>query len=150
MVFIPTQVARWPTDYPTEAFPVELVHKRQELLASTKLFTSDQWGDYLIYVNYPKQRVFVDGRSDFFGPEIGNQYVQMFQGQYQWKSLMEKYGFEHVLAPLDWPLASLLKIDPGWRILDDTGKAILFERIRAARPKIEGNQGSTGLSSGGR
>ena len=150
VVFIPTQIAQWPADYPSEVFPIDLMHKRQDLLASTKLLTSDQWGDYLIYLNYPKQRVFVDGRSDFFGPEIGDQYVQLLQGQYQWRGLLEKYGFEHVLAPLDWPLTSLLKIDPGWKILDDTGKAVLFERVHPFGGQVQGNQGSTGLSSGGR
>jgi hypothetical protein len=123
-------VAHWPTDYPVQMFPVELIHKRQQMLAHSRLLTTDQWADYLIYLNYPVQRDFVDGRSDFFGPELGNQYLQMLQGQYQWKSLIDKWGFDHVLAPLDWPLASLLKTDANWRILDDTGKAILFERVR--------------------
>jgi hypothetical protein len=133
VLFLPTQLAHWPSDYPSETFPVDLIHKRQQLLAESNLFTSDQWGDYLLYLNYPKQRVFVDGRSDFFGAEIGNQYVQMIQGQYRWKALIGQYGFDHILAPLDWPLVSLLKADPEWKILDDTGKAVLFERVRVSR-----------------
>jgi hypothetical protein len=133
VLFLPTQIAHWPTDYPKEMFPVELIHKRQQLLASSRLLTTDQWGDYLIYLNYPQQRVFVDGRSDFYGPEIGNQYLQMLQGQYRWKTLLAKHGFDHVLAPIEWPLAGLLKADPDWKLLDDTGKAMLFERIRSPR-----------------
>ncbi|HEY3741615.1 MAG TPA: hypothetical protein VGL53_17305, partial [Bryobacteraceae bacterium] len=129
-LFLPVGLGHWPSDYPKEMFPVDLIHKRQQMLAESRLLTTDQWGDYLIYLNYPKQRVFVDGRSDFYGPEVGNQYLQLLQGQYQWKSLLEKHGFDHVLAPLDWPLASLLKSDPDWKLLDDTGKAVLFERIR--------------------
>ncbi len=31
------------------------------------IFTFDQWGDYLIYRLYPRTRVFIDGRSDFYG-----------------------------------------------------------------------------------
>jgi len=133
VLFLPAKLVHWPSDYPKEMFPVELIHKRQQLLAQSRLLTTDQWADYLIYLNYPVQRDFVDGRSDFFGPEIGNQYLQMLQGQHQWKTLLAKHGFDHVLAPLDWPLSSLLKTDADWKVLDDTGKAILFERVRVSR-----------------
>ena len=129
-LFLPASIAHWPTDYPVQMFPVELIHKREQLLVQSRLLTTDQWADYLIYLNHRRQKVFVDGRSDFYGPEIGNQYLQMLQGQHQWKSLIEKYGFDHVLAPLDWPLVGLLKADPDWRLLDDTGKALLFEKVR--------------------
>ncbi len=133
LLFVPASVAHWPSDYPEQMFPVALIHRRAELLAHSRLLTTDQWADYLIYLNHREQKVFVDGRSDFYGPEIGNQYLQMLQGQYQWKALLDKHGFDLVLAPLDWPLVSLLKVDPGWRILDDTGKAVLFEKVAVAR-----------------
>jgi len=132
VLFLPAKWTHWPSDYPKEMFPVELIHKRQQLLAQSRLLTTDQWAHYLIYLNYPVQRDFVDGRSDFFGPEIGNQYLQLLQGQHQWKALLVKHGFDHVLAPLDWPLTSLLKTDADWKVLDDTGKAILFERVRVS------------------
>src|SRR5262249_14838674 len=44
----------WPTDFPKEAFPVEMVHQNAGLLASGPLLAPDQWGDYLIYSYYPK------------------------------------------------------------------------------------------------
>ena len=127
-LFLPTAIARWPSDYPAAMFPVALIHNRESMLVKGKLLTTDQWADYLIYLNHREQKVFVDGRSDFYGPEIGNQYLQMLQGQYQWRSLLDRHGIDRVLAPLEWPLATLLKSDPGWRTLDDTGKALLFER----------------------
>ena len=34
---------------------------------SARIFTHDQWGDYLIYRLYPQTKVFMDGRSDFYG-----------------------------------------------------------------------------------
>lgn len=127
-LFLPAAIAHWPTDYPEQMFPAKLIHKHEALLAHSRLLTTDQWADYLIYLNHREQKVFVDGRSDFYGPEVGNQYLQMLQGQYQWKTLLNKHGFDHVLAPLDWPLVSLLKNDPEWRLLEDTGRALLFEK----------------------
>ena len=112
----------------SQMFPAKLIHKHEALLTHSRLLTTDQWADYLIYLNHREQKVFVDGRSDFYGPEVGNQYLQMLQGQYQWKTLLNKHGFDHVLAPLEWPLVSLLKSDPEWRLLEDTGRALLFEK----------------------
>jgi hypothetical protein len=54
---------RWPRDFPEIKFPVGLVGRQQEKLAGARVFTSDQWGDYLLYRFYPRQKVFLDGRS---------------------------------------------------------------------------------------
>src|ERR1035441_7117100 len=35
-----------------------------------RIFTNDEWGDYLIYRLYPGHQVYVDGRSDFYGDEF--------------------------------------------------------------------------------
>ena len=93
-----------------------------------RVFTPDQWGDYLIYRLYPSTRVFVDGRSDFYGAEIGNQYLRLTGGQWDWEQIMQKYGFTSVLLPSELPICQLLKRDPGWRVEEDSGKTILLVR----------------------
>lgn len=119
--------SKWPTDFP-DRFPRKIAEKNAERLVASRLLTTDQWADYLIYRFYPRQRVFVDGRSDFYGESLGKEYLAMMQADHNWKSLMEKHRFDAVLAPLDWPLTTVLKMTPGWRIHADDGKAILFLR----------------------
>jgi len=34
-----------------------------------------------------------------------------------------------VLAPPEWPLTGFLKQDPGWRLVEQDGVAMLFERV---------------------
>jgi hypothetical protein len=63
------------------------------------LFTTDQWADYLIY-RHPEQKVFVDGPSDFYGPEIGNQYLRLMNGGWDWQKVMEKNKFDVALLPV--------------------------------------------------
>ncbi len=133
----------WPKNFPAQRFPVNLVERHREALVAARVFTSDQWGDYLIFRSYPKQRVFFDGRSDFYGPDLGQQYLRLIQGHYEWEQLIERYGFDYVLSPLDWPLASLLKRDTRWRIVEDDGMAILFERIKASGNRPKGDQQKT-------
>ena len=54
-----------------ESFPIQAI-PLVEHSAAKRIFTYDQWADYLIYRLYPKKPVFIDGRSDFFGMPIVN------------------------------------------------------------------------------
>jgi hypothetical protein len=116
---------KWPKDFPALIFPVKMVHDHQAQILNTRVLTSDQWGDYLIYLN-PQQKVYVDGRSDFYGPEVGNQYLRLTGGQWDWDQIMKKNEFKSVLLPVDVPVVQLLKRDPEWRVEEDSGKTILL------------------------
>src|SRR5205823_10999675 len=65
-------------DFPEPRFPVAAVSRNLGRLNAAggmpRILTSDQWADYLIYRLYPEQRVFFDGRSDFYGPLVGGDY----------------------------------------------------------------------------
>ncbi|HYL39229.1 MAG TPA: hypothetical protein VEV17_25140 [Bryobacteraceae bacterium] len=120
---------KWPRDFPGEAFPVAVVHQNSRLLESGRLLTTDQWGDYIIYSLYPKQKVFVDGRSDFYGEGLGKDYLHLLQGEYDWHAILERYRFQVALLPVDLPLTTMLKLDPTWRVVQDDHHAVLFERL---------------------
>src|ERR1019366_7927983 len=122
------KAANWPTDFPAIHFPVALIHRNESQIANGRVLTLDQWADYLIYAFYPRQKVFADGRSDFLGQELGDEYLKAAQGDYNWRKTLDRYCVDTVLAPVSWPLATLLKSAPGWRIADDGGEAILFTR----------------------
>jgi hypothetical protein len=117
----------WPKDFPSEIFPTAIVHAHQAEILNSRLMTTDQWADYLIYLN-PAQKVFIDGRSDFYGPEVGNQYIHMMNGQWDWQQLMTQYRFDAALLPIESSLSQLLKLSPEWRVVEDDGKRIFFLR----------------------
>jgi hypothetical protein len=128
----------WPTDFTAELFPVKTIQQQQETLASGRLLTTDQWGDYLIFHFAPKLKVFIDGRSDFYGSEFGNDYFRLMQGAWDWDTILRKYRFDVALLPLEWPLGSLLKQDREWQLVSDDGKALLFVRKAALEaPKAQ-------------
>jgi hypothetical protein len=102
-----------------------MIHEHSGQILNARLLTTDQWGDYLIYLN-PQQKVYVDGRSDFYGQEIGNEYLRMTGGQWDWEQSMKKNGFTSVLLPSELPICQLLKRDPEWRVEEDSGKTILL------------------------
>jgi hypothetical protein len=120
--------ARWPSNLSPEMFPIPLVQRHTAELTSSRVFTSDQWGDYLIYAGYPKQRVFIDGRSDFYGEQIGKDYLEIAEGRSRWRENLDRQAVQLVLTPPDCALASLLGNDSGWRLLDRDKQAALFEK----------------------
>ena len=125
---------QWPRDFPSESFPVAMTSSHLDLLASGRVLTTDQWGDYLIFRNYPRQRVFVDGRSDFYGPGVGGEYLRLMHGAWDWEKIAGKYHFDVMLLPVDWPLVEEAKRNREWRIVADDGHSVLFERSSRKDP----------------
>jgi hypothetical protein len=127
-VMLLTPADRWPRDFPDSRFPVSLVRYEFSRLSAARVFTSDQWGDYLIYRGWPHQKVFIDGRSDFYGPAVGNDYLRLMEARPGWDNLLRKYEIGAVLLPREWPLGELLARDPEWSRIREDGLAVLYER----------------------
>lgn len=122
---------RWPQDFSAARFPVRMAERHADILTSGRLFTRDNWGDYLVWRNYPRQRVFIDGRSDFYGRQIGIDYLTLRYGYPGWQALIERYGFDRMLVPPDCPLTRLPETDPSWEVVDHDSIAWLL--VRRAR-----------------
>lgn len=120
----------WPVDFPKELFPITLVSRHGEKLAPARVFTTDQWSDYLIYRNYPKQRDFMDGQHQYYGEQHVKDYVAIIEGQPNWSTLMDRFRFDYVLSPKKQPLTALLSTDARWRRLDEADGAVLFAPAR--------------------
>ena len=137
------------TDFPVSQFPVAAVTGNLDRLAPRagmpRVLTSDQWADYLIYRLYPRQRVFFDGRSDFYGPAIGADYKALLEGTRRWPDLLARYGFDMALLPLDWPLGSIIEHDPHWLCVYQDSSALLFVR---RPPELKGWNGNAECTGG--
>jgi hypothetical protein len=133
-----TPADKWPKDF-THNFPTKMVASHGDLIAKSRVFTTDQWGDYLIYHHYPRQRVFVDGRSDFYGEKIGKDYIALMNPDYRWESIVDRYGFDLILVPAKWPLSAVLKLSPKWRVVADDKDAVLFAPSRTVSATQKAN-----------
>jgi hypothetical protein len=119
--------------FPASKFPVKMVDRNLPCLTPDpgvplRIFSSDQWSDYLIFRLYPAVRIFFDGRSDFFGPWRGKAYLQLMGGQPDSPSILARENVETALIPADWALAGILRGDPHWRMVDKDEQAVLFVR----------------------
>lgn len=119
-----------PADFPTRDFPARLLSAHAAEVDSPRLFTTDAWADYVVYHRFPRVRVFVNGMNDFFGPEIGNEYLDMLEAAPDTAERFEHWGFEAALVPAKTPLARWLRGRPEWRLVAEDRQAALFRRVR--------------------
>lgn len=127
LVAVLTPADVWPQDFPTKYFPTKLIERQRERMLHSRVLTHDQWGDYLVYRNYPQQKIFIDGRHDYYGEHLIHDYLGILRARHDWRSLLAKYRVDAVLCERETPLASLLRMDSDWRLVDESPDAVLFE-----------------------
>ena len=133
-------------EYDVRAYPAHALAVLGD--PSHRIFTHDEWGDYLLYKLSPQgTKVFVDGRSDFYGEKLEMEYVGLMDVKYDWKETLAKYDVDTVLLPVHAALASAIKESNRWRVIYDDGFAIVFRLANA--PGARGSQPSTSSTGGG-
>jgi hypothetical protein len=114
------------SDFNPKNFPLPAITRVREA-GFQHLFTSDQWADYLLYRYYPSQRVFMDGRSDFYGNSLVKKYQHIMSAQFDCEDLLRRFSIDGVMVKTDAPLATLLKHCPQWKLIFDDGSTIVFQ-----------------------
>lgn len=124
LYFLPA-ASSWPQDYSNDRFPVDIARRHSLELAESRLFTTDQWADYLMFKN-PAQRVFLDDRAGYSEQIISDALTMMDAGP-GWRQALEKYRIDAVLSPAGTPLASELSEDHRWKLIDSDEGHVLFK-----------------------
>jgi len=125
LLYAPHPPEKFRPEFDPKSFPVAAVQK-MHLDPSQRIFTFDQWGDYLIYRLYPQTKVFMDGRSDYYGSAFNQKYLDVITLNYGWESTLSRFGVDTVLMPPGSPLAGALKESARWRVVYDDGIAVVF------------------------
>ncbi len=135
LLFAPHPPAKFRAEFDPKRYPASAVNKISRgalgVDAAAHIFTFDQWGDYLIYRLYPRMRVFVDGRSDFYGADFEQKYIDAMNVKYGWEDTLARFGVDTILLPPTAPLTGALKISSGWRLVYDDGVALVFRAAAA-------------------
>ena len=87
LLFAPAPPKRFRSEYDPKSYPagaIEVLRRDP----SARVFTHDEWGDYLIWRLYPTGKVFVDGRSDFYGADFENKYIDVLNVKYDWEQIL--------------------------------------------------------------
>jgi hypothetical protein len=144
LVYAPGSPAACRATYDPKTFPVAAAGELEKNGLFGGVFTEDLWGGYLIYREFPRGRVFIDGRSDFYGAEFAGKYIKAMGAQLGWEQYLARYEVETVLVPPDAPLAGALRQSRAWRLVYDDGVALIFRLAPTAPLPFEQASAGTG------
>jgi hypothetical protein len=115
-------------NFDPKRFPVEAVDAIAQHQIAEPVFSLDYWGGYLIYRRYPREKVFIDDRHDFYGDAYIKDYMKVSLAQPGWDEVLDAEHVDWVLMPTESSLASLLRLSPAWKTVHEDSRAVLFER----------------------
>ena len=100
--------------YLEQVYPVQAVDWINEHDVQGNLLNEYNWGGYLDWFSR-ETPVFVDGRTDLYGDEVLDQWLNMVQGGDGWQEQMEDWEIKAVLLHPGRPLMDLL-LEEGWEV----------------------------------
>jgi hypothetical protein len=145
LICAPNPPKKFRAEFDPEVYPAKAVQTLRGDTAA-RIFANDEWGDYLIYSLYPKHRVFVDGRSDFYGNAFEEKYIDVLNVKYGWEQTLKGFQIDTILLPPSAPLAGALKESNKWRVAYDDGVALIFRSV--AQPKSEPVSATASMQDG--
>jgi len=116
-----------------EKYPVAAAAVVEERAYPGPLYNHFNWGGYLIW-RLPNLPVAMDGRSNLHGEERTKRSLKTWAGIRTWVSDPELAAARLVIAQAEYPLASLLRLDPRFELVYEDDIAAIF----VARPHPEG------------
>ena len=116
-----------PNQFAENAFPARAVAEARRANLQGRMFNNFIWGGYLIY-EWPEQRVFIDGGTDFYGEKIFHEYVQVWNLDPGWRAVLKQWDISLALLPPDSRLADELVRDGGWRPWYCDSVAVILQR----------------------
>ena len=114
--------------FDAKRFPVAAVNYLEAHNAQGPLVSPDDWGGYLIYRLYPRVRMVIDDRHDFYGEAFLKSYLKMVHVEPGWQDFLQQSRAHCVVVPKDSALANILDETAGWKVIYSDDVATVFVR----------------------
>jgi hypothetical protein len=112
--------------FDADVFPVAAADWLEENPQAGDMFNEFNWGGYLLHRLWPRQLVFMDSQTDFYGESLTRDYSQIIHAEDGWETTLQNYEISWAVIRSDSPLAQALEAELHWRILyRDTTSIIL-------------------------
>jgi hypothetical protein len=109
-------------------FPVAAVDWLEANPQPGEMFNYFPWGGYLLYRDWPQQKVFIDGQTDFYGEALTRQYEQVLTVSDGWEAVLDQYNVKWVIFPPGEALTAALRARQDWKQVYEDGTAVIFTR----------------------
>jgi len=113
--------------FDSKRFPAAAVSYLQKENVQGPLLSPDSWGGYLIFRLYPRIRVVVDDRHDFYGEDFLKSYLKMVHVEPDWEDFIQKYRPACVVVPKNSAVANILLETSDWQAVYRDEVAIVFQ-----------------------
>ena len=108
-------------------FPAALVRQARRAKLAGPIFNEFIWGGYLVH-EWPEQRVFIDGGTDFYGEKLFGEYVRVWNLDPGWRDVLAKWNIRWILVDPRARLAHQLVREPEWGLWSCDSVAVMLER----------------------
>ncbi len=96
------------------------------------LFNAYAWGGYELWRLYPEYRVFIDGRTHVYGPEVLQDFVEVATVGERWQAVLDKWKIQTILTERRSALTQAVQAVGGWRLVFAEREAAVFVRETGA------------------
>ena len=119
-----------PLELPRTRWPVAAVQHIREHSSEfgARMFNDYVWGGYLLKA-LPERRVFVDGRTDFYGEALIRDYAAITELTTNWLGTLERYNVSWTLLPHRSRLNQALAALQNWRCVYTDEVATIYRRL---------------------
>lgn len=121
------------TRFPEWRLPSKTVAGVAELPRDARLYSSDYFGGYLIYRFRGERKVFIDGRSDYYGLKFAENFIKMERVEPGWREIFRSHHFTHALVGTKAPMLDALERE-GWRRMCADEASVLLAPAGATGP----------------
>lgn len=120
-------------DFNPEKFPAAAVDFIEKQNAHSAIASPDYWGGYLIYRLYPRMKVLIDDRHDFYGEEFLKSYIRMVHVESGWEEFLQQHPATFLVVPKESSLANILAETAGWQPVYGDPVAVVFAHTPSRR-----------------
>jgi len=128
VISAPNLGTRRNTRIQAQRFPAGAVSYLRAHRLHGPLLNSYDWGGYLIWTLYPRERVYVDGRPDMYGDRFVDAFVRTWRAEPGWQATLRRQGVRLVLVEPSSGLGRALAGAPGWRAMYRDKVSVLYAR----------------------
>jgi hypothetical protein len=138
------------TELLPDRFPVAALEKfvksgRANVLLHGEMFNAYGWGGYLM-LELPERKVFIDGRNDFYGSDLVEEFNTVDDVKPGWEHVLDKYNVGWTLLPLKHRLNGLLALHKDWTRVYEDDVAVIYSRKQSLHPFNESRPGRSDIS----
>jgi hypothetical protein len=108
--------------------PVGAVNFLEQSGVKAPVLSMDYWGGYLIYRLYPRNRVVIDDRHDFYGQTYLKSYLKLIHVETGWEEFCRVHDVAWLLLPRNAALSVVISETPGWKTVYSDDVAMVFTR----------------------